>query len=61
MSDMAMSIDSLSHFKLIVPCDLTDVSTVSLRELTGETISMTDARRAVVEAFEEVFSVKFEE
>ncbi|SHE68293.1 lipoyl(octanoyl) transferase LipB [Alkalibacter saccharofermentans] len=52
---------NMEHFKLINPCGLTDRTPVSLEMLTGKKISMTDAKKQVVEYFKKVFDATFED
>jgi lipoyl(octanoyl) transferase len=45
----------LDHFKLIVPCGITDRGVTSLERVTGQSISMPDVENAIVRRFAEVF------
>ncbi len=45
----------LSYFDLIIPCGLRDRGVTSIAEQTGRAVDLGEARRAVVEAFGEVF------
>ena len=46
---------TLDHFRLIVPCGITDKGVTSLTQLTGRAISMTEAEAAAIRAFYDVF------
>ncbi len=46
---------TLDHFRLIVPCGITDKGVTSLEQLTGRAISMAEAEAAAIRAFYDVF------
>jgi lipoyl(octanoyl) transferase len=45
----------LDHFKLIVPCGISDRGVTSLERVTGRTIALDDVEDALVRRFSEVF------
>ena len=45
----------LDHFKLIVPCGITDRGVTSLEKVTGQSIPMRDVEDAITRSFAEVF------
>jgi lipoyl(octanoyl) transferase len=45
----------LDHFKLIVPCGITDRGVTSLENVTGRSIAMHDVEDTIVQRFAEVF------
>ncbi len=45
----------LDHFKLIVPCGITDRGVTSLEKVTGRSIPMRDIEDAITRSFAEVF------
>ena len=45
----------LDHFRLIVPCGITDRGVTSLERVTGRQLSIADVEAAVVRRFEETF------
>jgi lipoyl(octanoyl) transferase len=51
----------LSYFEHIIPCGISDRGVTSLGKLLRKTIPMDEIMERYVEAFETVFSVKFEE
>jgi len=46
---------TLDHFRLIVPCGITDKGVTSLEQLTGRAVSMAEAEAAAIRAFYDVF------
>jgi lipoyl(octanoyl) transferase len=46
----------LDHFRLIVPCGISDRGVTSLERVTGRSLSVTDVEEAVVRHFREVFA-----
>ena len=46
---------NLDHFRLIVPCGISDRGVTSLEVLTGQPLAMNDVEAAVAHAFAEVF------
>lgn len=51
----------MAHFDLIVPCGLHDKGVTSMREILGQSITVSAVRPVVVEAFERVYGVTVEE
>jgi lipoate-protein ligase B len=46
----------LEHYRFIVPCGMTGIGVTSLRSLrSGDEVPMSDVRRAIVDAFNDVF------
>ncbi len=45
----------LDHFKLIVPCGISDRGVTSLEKVTGRSLSMQEVEDAIVQRFAEVF------
>jgi lipoyl(octanoyl) transferase len=45
----------LDHFKLIVPCGITDRGVTSIEKVTGQSIPMRDVEDAITRSFAEVF------
>ena len=48
----------LTHYRLIVPCGLTDTPVASIERILGTQIKMDTARTAIVTAFKSVFDYK---
>jgi lipoyl(octanoyl) transferase len=46
---------NLDHFRLIVPCGISDKGVTSLEELSGRSLLMTEVEAAVCDAFADVF------
>jgi lipoyl(octanoyl) transferase len=46
---------NLEHFRLIVPCGITDKNVTSVERLTGRLVSMSEVESAVCRAFADVF------
>jgi lipoyl(octanoyl) transferase len=45
----------LDHFKLIVPCGISDRGVTSLEKVTGRSMSLPDVEHTIVHRFAEVF------
>ena len=62
MHGIALNCDNdLSPFDWIVPCGIQNYGVTNLTEQLGREVTLDEAKPAVQKAFEEVFSLKFED